>query len=723
MSVPPSSLLEDFVSSVPKPPADALSLPELSGSQLRALVENAQDLITILAGDGQIVYQSPSVRHVLGFSAQKLVSTNILTGGLLHPDDFEPFCEMLERFAQKTSQVVRSEVRLRHFDRSWRLLESVCSPLPTDSPIQGVVINSRDITERRRTELEHQARSRQQAVVAELGRYALSGITIPEVLRQAGELLGQALEVPLVLVTEVLPDDRLLVRAGIGWEGEVVDQVAIEQWHATQPDGKIGDAPLMIRDLRFSNEYKVTPLKTAGGGAPHSAVSIAIKPDGEFFGTLCVLSTMPRTFSEQDVAFLQTVASMLTSIISNHRAHQAIHAAKEEAEKANRAKSEFLSRISHELRTPLNAILGFGQLLEMNDLDPLSRESTGHILRAGRHLLNLINEVLQISRIETGQLGISLEPVNLREVLEECRQFTRRLAEQRGVQWECRDVQADRFVRADRQRLLQVFLNLVSNAVKYNREGGRVTVSCREVSPHLLAAGVEHVGADADVWCRVEVQDTGWGLDSQAVEQLFRPFIRLDAHRSEIEGTGLGLSLSKALISAMQGHIGVESTPDVGSTFWIELPAADAPRVAAATETVLAAGTEEGDPKPQKVLYIEDNLSNLRLLECILARRPGIQLASAMYGRLGLEIARERRPDLILLDVHLPDVPGWEVLAALQEDPATRDIPVVVISADATSRQVQRLTQVGAAAYLTKPIDVPKLMRTLDEQLGSVAAR
>ena len=698
---------------------NALSLSQLSENQLRALVENAQDLITILSVDGRILYQSPSVRHVLGFSAQKLMGTNIVTGGLLHPDDFEPFCEVLERFAQGAAQVIHSEIRLRHHDRSWRLLESVCSLLPSDSPLQGVVINSRDITDRQHTELERHARALQQDAVAELGRYALSGSTVAEVLCRAGELVTQALDLPLGIVTEALPDGKLLVRAGVGWAGEIVDQAVIEQWHATQPDGQVSNAPLVIRNLRFSTEYKVMPLKTASGRAPYSAVSIVIMPDGGFFGTLCVLSAVARVFSEQDVAFLQTIADLLTTTISNSQAHQAIHAAKEEAEKANRAKSEFLSRISHELRTPLNAILGFGQLLEMNDLDPFSRESTGHILRAGRHLLNLINEVLQISRIETGQLEISLEPVNLREVLEECRQYTRRLAEQRGVQWDYRDVQADRFVWADRQRLLQVLLNLASNAVKYNRQGGRVTVSCREVASRLVAAGTQHADAGAAVWFRVEVQDTGWGLDSQAIEQLFQPFTRLEAHRSDIEGTGLGLSLSKALISAMQGRIGVESTPNVGSTFWIELPTADAPRVATATSDVLAAGAMEGDAKPQQVLYIEDNLSNLRLLECILARRPGIQLASAMYGHLGLEIARKRRPDLILLDVHLPDLPGWEVLAALQADPVTRDIPVVAISADATSRQVQRLTKAGAAAYLTKPIDVPKLMRTLDEQLGS----
>ena len=269
----------------------------------------------------------------------------------------------------------------------------------------------------------------------------------------------------------------------------------------------------------------------------------------------------------------------------------------------------------------------------------------------------------------------------------------------------------ERVVQADRQRLLQVFLNLVSNAVKYNREGGQVTVACRKPSGSP---------ATADDWLRVEIQDTGRGIDPQSIERLFQPFIRLETHRGEIEGTGLGLSLSKALVSAMQGRIGVDSTPGIGSTFWIELPVTSAPAAHGAAHDDPVRDAGKFNTRPPKLLYIEDNLSNLRLLECILARHGGVQLTSAMYGRLGLDLAREQRPDLILLDVHLPDLPGWEVLAALRADPATRDIPVVVISADATSRQVQRLTQAGAAAYLTKPIDVPKLMRVLDEHLLSI---
>ncbi len=718
MSALASQFTEEGALARPDPECGAPPLSPLSDSQWRALVENAQDLITILTPDGHIIYQNPTVQHVLDFGAQKLIGTNILTGGLLHPDDFERFCNLLERFAQGMTRAVRTEVRLRHHDRSWRLLESVCSLLPANSLMQGIVMNSRDITERRRTEVEHQARTRQQTVVAELGHYALGGLDVPAVLGKASELVAHALEVPFALATQAAEDHKLLVRAGVGWKGETVDCTVIERWHPDRPDGGISDAPLLIRDLRFSSEYTVSPLQAVGGQVPYSAASVVIRMGEEFYGTLCVMSASARMFSEQDVAFLQTVADLLASFFSGRRAQQAMHAAKEEAEKANRAKSEFLSRISHELRTPLNAILGFGQLLEMNDLDLLSRESTGHILRAGRHLLNLIDEVLQISRIETGQLGISLEPVDLREVLQECRHFTHRLAEQRGVRWEDGGVGNDCFVQADRQRLLQVMLNLLSNAVKYNREGGSVTVCCRQVvASESTFERTEKAPASQEPWLRIEVQDTGYGLNSQALAQLFQPFIRLEAHRHGIEGTGLGLALSKALVTAMQGRIGVDSSPGNGSTFWVELPIAHAPRA------LEVAGEDAGvefngiGAHRSTLLYIEDNLSNLRLVECILARRPGIQLLSAMYGRLGLELARESRPDLILLDVHLPDLPGWEVLAALQAEAATRDIPVVVISADATSRQVQRLTTAGATAYLTKPIDVPKLMRVLDEHL------
>ena len=385
--------------------------------------------------------------------------------------------------------------------------------------------------------------------------------------------------------------------------------------------------------------------------------------------------------------------------------------ARAEAERANEAKSQFLSRTSHELRTPLNAILGFGQLLEMSELPTMEKESAAHILKAGRHLLNLVNDVLDIARIEAGHSHLSLEPVALWDVAQECLNLVRRMALQRGVTLETEGLtQSGPFVTADRQRFRQVLLNLLANAIKYNRDHGAVTLSYRELPPAPTYGNVP-----AGHFLRIEVADTGAGLSADDISRLFVPFERLRAESQNIEGSGLGLALSKPLVEAMGGRIGAESEVGTGSTFWVDLPLAENP--CAGLEHIDSPLPDSLEEVPGVVLYIEDNLSNLRLVECLLGRFPGVELLTAMQGGLGLEIARARRPDLILLDLHLPDIPGWEVLAALQAEASLRGIPVVVVSADVTGRQIERLKHAGARAYLTKPLDVGQFLEVLQEHL------
>ena len=397
--------------------------------------------------------------------------------------------------------------------------------------------------------------------------------------------------------------------------------------------------------------------------------------------------------------------------------------ARGEADQANQAKSDFLSRMSHELRTPLTAILGFAQLLEMGQLNQAQQRNTRHILKAGWHLLDLINEILDISRIEAGRLKISLEAVRVGETVQEALDLVVPMAAERGIQLQSRITQADgRYVRADRQRLKQVLLNLLANAVRYNRDGGAVTLSDEARGDRL----------------RIQVTDTGPGISPEGLDRLFVPFERLGAEQTQVDGTGLGLALSKRLIEVMGGAIGVESEVARGSTFWVELPLVEAP--AGRSEEGVVEGVAPavaGAPSGTcTVLYIEDNLSNLELIEQLLAHRPGLKLISAMQGRLGLDLAREHQPRLILLDLHLPDVPGDEVLGRLRAEPRTRAIPVVVISADAIPGQAERLRAAGAQDYLTKPIDVPKFLDIVDRalvetraddrrghQLGSVTGR
>ncbi len=381
-------------------------------------------------------------------------------------------------------------------------------------------------------------------------------------------------------------------------------------------------------------------------------------------------------------------------------------AAELRAETASRAKSEFLSRMSHELRTPLNSILGFAQVLEMDSLGPEQCESVGYIVKGGRHLLRLIDEVLDIARIEAGRLAIPPEPVPVRDIVREALDLVTPIAAEGHIS--LLDDSAcgapGEHVLADGQRLKQVLLNLLSNAIKYNRKGGTVTLSCARTAAGRL---------------RIKVSDTGRGLPPDALERLFTPFERLGADQAGIEGTGLGLALSKRLVEAMGGTLGVESTLGRGSAFWVELTLAESPvdRLPRDGQGPVSPASPAAPSQGGIVLYVEDNLSNVQLIKRLLAHRPGVRLLPVMQGRLALDLASQHNPDLILLDLQLPDIPGDEVLRRLRETPETRHIPVIVISADATPGQTERLRTAGAWQYLTKPLDVKKFLSLLDEAL------
>lgn len=385
--------------------------------------------------------------------------------------------------------------------------------------------------------------------------------------------------------------------------------------------------------------------------------------------------------------------------------NSALAQAKEEADRANRAKSDFLSRMSHELRTPMNAILGFAQVLEMEETDPSKGEALEQIIKGGKHLLDLINEVLDISSIEAGRLTFCKQSVGIEEVLQEAVGLIAPLANARRIRIEDKCLgNGRRHILVDRQRFKQVLINLLSNAVKYNRYEGCVTLSCEQTAFGRM---------------RIKIADTGAGIAKDDLPRLFVSFERLNAGCSSTEGTGLGLALSKRLVELMGGEIGVESVPGQGSVFWVEMELmASSPDH---TDTsVSSSAVSDGS---QTVLYIEDNLSNLKLIQRLMSRRPAVNLISAVRGKLGLELAQQHRPDLILLDLHLPDIPGHDVLARLRADPATDECPVVVISADATAVEIDRLRSAGAKHYLTKPLDVKQFLAVLDDTLGFQNAR
>ncbi|MFZ4463811.1 MAG: PAS domain S-box protein [Bacteroidales bacterium] len=378
-----------------------------------------------------------------------------------------------------------------------------------------------------------------------------------------------------------------------------------------------------------------------------------------------------------------------------------------DAEQANMAKSEFLSRMSHELRTPMNSILGFGQLLEMGDLNTAQVKGVSHIMKSGKHLLELINEVLDISRIESGRISLSLEPVELQGVIRETVDIVQPLASARQIKIKLTGENLNFLhVKSDRQRLKQVLLNIVNNAVKYNTDLGSVII-------HTSIVEGKEAGKDI---IRIAVSDTGPGITKEDLPKIFTPFERIGAEKTTTEGTGLGLAVVKKLMDAMHGGLGVESEYGNGSTFWIELPRIESQKEMAEKNGDFAAQSKEEINRAGTILYIEDNVSNIELVEQILMyQRSNIRLISDMVGKNTVKKAIEYSPDLILLDLNLPDIHGSEVLQQLQADEKTRSIPVVVLSADAMPTQLSRLMKMGACDYLTKPLDVPTFLKVIDQ--------
>lgn len=384
------------------------------------------------------------------------------------------------------------------------------------------------------------------------------------------------------------------------------------------------------------------------------------------------------------------------------------------AEKANRAKSEFLSSMSHELRTPLNAIIGFGQLLgsDIGEARPeRRREFVEHVVGAGKHLLTLINEILNLARIESGHVELSVEPVLMGEVLKDCRRMIEPMARQRSIEIHFPH-DSGLAVMADRMRLKQVLLNLVSNAIKYNRPQGWVRVSCTAAEEGRV---------------RIAVEDSGQGLEPAQLDALFQPFNRLGQEAGAEQGTGIGLVVTQRLVELMGGHIGVHSTPGEGSVFWVELQEAEVPaQPRAATDWGALFDLPAPRPAskaPATVLYVEDNRASLQLVQELLAARGGIRLLSAPNGQIGVEMAREHQPDVILMDNNMPAMSGREAQAILRADPRTAHIPVIALTANAMPDAAAAGLAAGFFRYLTKPLNPTRLLEALDSALERTRAR
>jgi PAS domain S-box-containing protein len=475
----------------------------------------------------------------------------------------------------------------------------------------------------------------------------------------------------------------------------------IKGFHSDEILGKHFDTFYPPKDVEAGKPKH--DLEQAAASGRHEDEGWRVRKDGSMFWANIVFTAI-----RDQAGNLRGFAKLTRDLTERRKVEAILTDATAAAEKANLAKSDFLSSMSHELRSPLNAILGFAQLMESDSPAPSAAQSESiiQILNAGWYLLELINEILDLATIESGKLSLSLEPVALNDLLLECQAMIEPLAQRRGVRMSFPRSDAPYCVHADRTRIKQVLINLLSNAIKYNTVRGSVVVDC-SAKPNSGRV-------------RITVTDTGAGLPSEKLAQLFQPFNRLGQEAQGEEGTGIGLVVSKRLVELMDGVIGVESSVGTGSVFWVELPSTAPLTLPASVELIAPAESVAVAPEGLRtLLYVEDNPANLKLVERLIGRRNDLRLLSAVDGNRGVELARTYHPDIILMDINLPGISGIEALRILREDPSTANIPVVALSANAMPRDIQKGMEAGFLRYLTKPIKVSEFMDALNEALAS----
>ncbi|MGE4123821.1 MAG: ATP-binding protein [Pusillimonas sp.] len=707
---------------------DEIGRANVVSARYEAIIKGAAAGIVRINGRGRIIEVNRFVCTMLGYAEDELIGQNVK---MLMPErwakDHDGYLDAYQRTGQAKVIGTGREVDAQHRNGDTIPVHLAISEVALGAVAEdhderqfiGILSDLRDV----RAARERERQERQLLELLHRGltdyRALVSGNTLWAFLKQAlRNLTGSE----YALIGEVIDDaagtPSLKIHAitDLSWSDESRDLMR----KLVEGDLKLNNADSMLgrvfaRGETIISENAMTDPR--GGHLPpghprlSSLLAVPITDRGKVIG-MYALANAPQGYDQTVVEWLKPFTSTCALLINLYRQMneqkqllQTVQQAKEQVERASQAKTDFLSSMSHELRTPLNAILGFAQLLQ-NSRQPLPerpRRQVEQIIRSGRHLLSLINEVLDLARIESGKMSLSVEPIRAHEVIRDALDLIRPLAAQNTIYLDVPPPgECSTHIMGDYTRVKQILINLLSNAVKYNRPGGSVSLRCQ-------------AGPGS---CRISIRDTGIGIAPERQGELFQPFNRLGAESGGIEGTGVGLALTRKLVLLMDGSIGVNSEPDKGSEFWFELPLADNPPVSAPlsspeTEQALPGVTDAR----YRVLYIEDNPANQRLMQDLFADLDGTALVCAHTAELGIELACSDPPDLILMDIDLPGMNGFAAQKLLRQNPLTAMVPVVGISADASSINVRKAREAGFKDYITKPFDLAALVKRVDALL------
>lgn len=690
-----------------------------SEERVRMILDNAVDGIVTIDERGAVQSFNPAAERLFGWKAREIIDQNVRT---LMPDtNAQGHDDSMERYRETGIRTVigngREVVGKRKNGEEFPLYLAVSESSAGRSGLFTGIL--RDLTAEKAAENALRTKTALVQLLHTVSSAANEATSVLAGMQTCIDAVCDYAACPvghLYLVSEGIPDT--LVAENV-WHLDdpyryAVLKATLEDASA-RPGAGLAHKVLETRQPVWHSDLSDQPIyanaSDPDGGSVQSGFAFPILSGQDIVAVFEFFALDIREPDELLMDTLGNIGAQIGQLIQRERAERDLQDAKRQAEVANHSKSDFLSSMSHELRTPMNAVLGFGQLLESDPdepLSPLQAESVEQILKGGHHLLGLIDQVLDLAKIESGKLTISLEPVAPRDVFDECLSLAHTLADKRKIEIIDKTATLNLpYLHVDHMRFKQVLLNLLSNAVKYNRLAGTITLEAYPVD---------------DLYWRINVTDTGQGIPKDRHVEVFRPFSRMDAENSDIEGTGIGLTITKQLVELMEGRIGFDSSVGIGSTFWFELPAEKSEDQDALDmsdiESEVANTLTRFEMTTGTILYVEDNPANLFLMERIVARFPNVEMLSAHTAELGLELAITRKPDIIFMDINLPGMDGFQALEQLQLAEETRGTPVIALSANAMPREIERGHAAGFKDYLTKPIKVKEVVSVITETIG-----